>query len=91
MPEPDPPGGGLPYRVMLLNDDQTPMEFVVEVLQRFFEKDREAALERMLYVHHNGIGECGAYSFEAAETKVAQVMHFAREREHPLQCVMEKK
>jgi ATP-dependent Clp protease adaptor protein ClpS len=79
------------YRVLLLNDDYTPMEFVVHVLERFFNKDREAATQIMLHVHHHGIGECGVYTYEIAETKVTQVMDFARKHQHPLQCVMEKK
>src|SRR5947208_12105133 len=79
------------YRVLLLNDDYTPMEFVVAVLERFFNKDREAATRIMLHVHHHGIGECGVYTYEVAETKVTQVMDFARKHQHPLQCVMEKK
>ncbi len=79
------------YRVLLLNDDYTPMEFVVHVLERFFNKDREAATRIMLLVHHHGIGECGIYTYEVAETKVTQVMDFARKHQHPLQCVMEKK
>jgi ATP-dependent Clp protease adaptor protein ClpS len=79
------------YRVLLLNDDYTPMEFVVHVLERFFSKDREAATRIMLHVHHHGIGECGIYTYEVAETKVTQVMDFARKHQHPLQCVMEKK
>ncbi len=79
------------YRVLLLNDDYTPMEFVVHVLERFFNKDREAATRIMLHVHHNGIGECGIFTYEVAETKVTQVMDFARKHHHPLQCVMEKK
>jgi ATP-dependent Clp protease adaptor protein ClpS len=79
------------YRVLLLNDDYTPMEFVVHVLERFFNKDREAATQIMLHVHHHGIGECGIYTYEVAETKVTQVMDFARKHHHPLQCVMEKK
>ena len=79
------------YRVLLLNDDYTPMEFVVHVLERFFNKDREAATQIMLHVHHHGIGECGIYTYEVAETKVTQVMDFARKHQHPLQCVMEKK
>ena len=79
------------YRVLLLNDDYTPMEFVVDVLQRFFNKDRDAATRIMLHVHHHGIGECGVYTYEVAETKVTQVMDFARKHQHPLQCVMEKK
>ena len=79
------------YRVLLLNDDYTPMEFVVHVLERFFNKDRESATEIMLHVHHHGIGECGVFTYEVAETKVTQVMDFARKHQHPLQCVMEKK
>jgi ATP-dependent Clp protease adaptor protein ClpS len=79
------------YRVLLLNDDYTPMEFVVHVLERFFNKDRESATRIMLHVHHHGVGECGVYTYEVAETKVTQVMDFARKHQHPLQCVMEKK
>jgi ATP-dependent Clp protease adaptor protein ClpS len=79
------------YRVLLLNDDYTPMEFVVHVLERFFNKDRDAATQIMLHVHHHGIGECGVFTYEVAETKVTQVMDFARKHQHPLQCVMEKK
>jgi ATP-dependent Clp protease adaptor protein ClpS len=79
------------YRVLILNDDYTPMEFVVHVLERFFGKDHEAATRIMLHVHHHGIGECGIYTYEVAETKVTQVMDFARKHQHPLQCVMEKK
>jgi len=79
------------YRVLLLNDDYTPMEFVVHVLERFFNKNREAATQVMLHVHQNGVGECGIFTYEVAETKVTQVMDFARRHQHPLQCVMEKK
>jgi ATP-dependent Clp protease adaptor protein ClpS len=79
------------YRVLILNDDYTPMEFVVHVLEKFFQKDVEAATEIMLHVHHHGIGECGVFTYEIAETKVTQVMDFARKHQHPLQCVMEKK
>jgi ATP-dependent Clp protease adaptor protein ClpS len=79
------------YRVLILNDDYTPMEFVVHVLERFFGKDHEAATRIMLHVHHHGLGECGVYTYEVAETKVTQVMDFARKHQHPLQCVMEKK
>jgi len=79
------------YRVLLLNDDYTPMEFVVHVLERFFNKDQEAAHRIMMHVHQHGIGECGVYTYEVAETKVTQVMDFARKHQHPLQCVMEKK
>jgi ATP-dependent Clp protease adaptor protein ClpS len=77
--------------VLLLNDDYTPMEFVVVVLERFFNKDSESALRITVHVHQNGIGECGIYTYEVAETKVTQVMDFARKHQHPLQCVMEKK
>lgn len=79
------------YRVLLLNDDYTPMEFVIHVLERFFNKDREAATQIMLHVHNHGIGECGIFTYEIAETKVTQVMDFARKNQHPLQCIMEKK
>lgn len=79
------------YRVLILNDDYTPMDFVVHVLERFFQKDQEAATRIMLHVHNHGVGECGIYTFEVAETKVSQVMDFARQHQHPLQCVMEKK
>jgi ATP-dependent Clp protease adaptor protein ClpS len=78
------------YRVLLLNDDYTPMEFVVHVLERFFGKNREAATEIMLHVHHRGVGVCGVYTYEVAETKVAQTIEFARRHQHPLQCTMEK-
>jgi ATP-dependent Clp protease adaptor protein ClpS len=79
------------YRVLLLNDDYTPMEFVVHVLERFFNKDHETAYRIMMHVHKHGIGECGIYTYEVAETKVTQVMDFSRKHQHPLQCVMEKK
>jgi len=79
------------YRVLLLNDDYTPMEFVVHVLERFFNKDRDAATNIMMHVHQHGVGECGIYTYEVAETKVTQVMDFSRKHQHPLQCVMEKK
>src|SRR6185295_832540 len=79
------------YRVLLLNDDYTPMEFVVHVLERFFNKDAEAAHRIMMHVHQHGVGECGVYTYEVAETKVTQVMDFSRKHQHPLQCVMEKK
>src|ERR1700683_1608823 len=79
------------YRVLLLNDDYTPMEFVVHVLERFFNKDNEAAQRIMMHVHQNGVGECGVFTYEVAETKVTQVMDFARKHQHPLQCIMEKK
>jgi ATP-dependent Clp protease adaptor protein ClpS len=79
------------YRVLLLNDDYTPMEFVVHVLERFFKKDPATALQIMMDVHQHGMGECGIYTYEVAETKVMQVMDFSRKHQHPLQCVMEKK
>ncbi|HEV7717908.1 MAG TPA: ATP-dependent Clp protease adapter ClpS [Arsenicitalea sp.] len=78
------------YRVLLLNDDYTPMEFVVLVLQDVFNKTREDAMRIMLHVHNQGVGECGVYPFEVAETKVTRVMDSARKNQHPLQCVMEK-
>jgi ATP-dependent Clp protease adaptor protein ClpS len=78
------------YRVLILNDDYTPMEFVIHVLEKFFQKDVEAATKIMLHVHHHGLGECGIFTYEIAETKVTQVMDFARKHQHPLQCVMEK-
>jgi ATP-dependent Clp protease adaptor protein ClpS len=78
------------YKVLLLNDDYTPMEFVVYVLERFFNKGREDATRIMLHVHHKGVGVCGVYTYEIAETKVAQVMDLARQNGHPLQCTMEK-
>jgi ATP-dependent Clp protease adaptor protein ClpS len=78
------------YKVLLLNDDYTPMEFVVHVLERFFGKGRDEATRIMLHVHQKGVGICGVYTFEVAETKVTQVMDFARKHQHPLQCTMEK-
>jgi ATP-dependent Clp protease adaptor protein ClpS len=78
------------YRVLLLNDDFTPMDFVVHVLERFFGKNREEATEIMFQVHRRGVGICGTYTYEVAETKVNLVMDFARKNEHPLQCTMEK-
>src|SRR5262249_53732372 len=75
------------YGVLLLNDDCTPMEFVVHVLERFFNKDSEAATKIMLHVHQHGIGECGVFTYEVAETKVTQVMEFEHKYQHPLQCV----
>jgi ATP-dependent Clp protease adaptor protein ClpS len=78
------------YKVLLLNDDYTPMEFVVHVLERFFNKGREEATRIMLHVHQKGVGICGVYTYEVAETKVAQVMDFSRQHQHPLQCTMEK-
>src|ERR671915_2488691 len=79
------------YRVLLLNDDYTPMEFVVHVIMRFFSKTQEDATRIMLHVHNHGVGICGVFTYEIAETKVSQVMDFARQHQHPLQCVMEKK
>jgi ATP-dependent Clp protease adaptor protein ClpS len=78
------------YKVLLLNDDYTPMEFVVHVLQKYFGKNREQAERIMLHVHQKGVGICGVYTFEIAETKVTQVMDFSRANNHPLQCTMEK-
>ena len=78
------------YKVLLLNDDYTPMEFVVHVLQKYFSKNREEAERIMLHVHQKGVGMCGVYTFEIAETKVTQVMDFSRSNNHPLQCTMEK-
>jgi len=78
------------YKVLMLNDDYTPMEFVVHVLERFFNKGREEATRIMLHVHQKGVGICGVFTYEIAETKVAQVMDFARQHQHPLQCTMEK-
>ncbi len=78
------------YKVLLLNDDYTPMEFVIHVLQIFFGKDAEGATRIMLHVHQKGVGVCGVYTFEVAETKVTQVMDYAKKNGHPLQCTMEK-
>lgn len=78
------------YRVLLLNDDFTPMEFVVLILERFFRKTGDEATQIMLHVHNNGVGECGVFTYEVAETKVTQVMDFARKNQHPLQCILEK-
>lgn len=78
------------YKVLLLNDDYTPMEFVVHILERFFNKNRQEATDIMLHVHRRGVGICGIYTYEVAETKVQQVMDFARANEQPLQCTMEK-
>lgn len=79
-----------PYRVLMLNDDYTPMEFVVLCLQRFFRMDMEEATRVMLHVHQRGVGVCGVFSYEVAETKVSQVIDFARQNQHPLQCTLEK-
>ena len=77
------------YKVILLNDDYTPMEFVVRVLERYFHKTREEATRIMLQVHQKGMGICGVFTREVAETKVRQVMLYAAESQHPLQCSME--
>lgn len=78
------------YKVILLNDDYTPMEFVVEILQKFFGMDLDKATQTMLVVHYEGKATCGTYTAEVAETKVVQVNHFAKENEHPLLCKLEK-
>jgi ATP-dependent Clp protease adaptor protein ClpS len=78
------------YKVLLLNDDYTPMEFVVHVLKAFFQMDTEQATRVMLHVHQKGVGVCGIFTYEVAETKVTQVMDFAKENQHPLQCTLEK-
>jgi len=78
------------FKVLMLNDDYTPMEFVVMVLKRFFGMDLEQATRVMLHVHQRGVGVCGIFPYEIAETKVNQVMDFAREHQHPLQCTLEK-
>jgi ATP-dependent Clp protease adaptor protein ClpS len=78
------------FKVLLLNDDYTPMEFVVMVLKRFFGMDLEQATRVMLHVHQKGVGVCGIFPYEIAETKVNQVMDFARQNQHPLQCTLEK-
>ena len=78
------------YKVLMLNDDYTPMEFVVMVLQRFFGHDMETAQQIMLHVHQRGVGVCGIFTYEVAESKLNQVVHFARQNEHPLQLQLEK-
>ncbi len=78
------------YKVLLLNYDYTPMEFVVHILEQFFGKSREAATQIMLHVHRRGVGVCGVYTYEVAETKVTQVTDFARRNQHPLRCTLEK-
>ncbi len=78
------------YRVVILNDDYTPMEFVVFILERIFNKGSEEAYKIMLHVHNHGVGVCGIFTYEVAETKVAQVLDLARRNEHPLQCDMER-
>ncbi len=78
------------YKVLLLNDDYTPMEFVVHVLERYFNKLNDDAVRIMLHVHQKGVGMCGVFTYEVAETKVGQVMDLARQHQHPLQCTIEK-
>ena len=78
------------YKVLMLNDDYTPMEFVVLVLQSFFRMSIEDATRVMLHVHQKGVGVCGIFSYEVAESKVSQVIDFARQNQHPLQCTLEK-
>ena len=78
------------YKVLMLNDDYTPMEFVIHVLERFFAMGQERATQIMLHVHRRGVGVCGVFPYEVAETKVTQVMDFARKHQHPLQCTLEK-
>ena len=78
------------FQVVMLNDDYTPMEFVVMVLQQYFQRDPDTATLIMLKIHHEGRGICGVYTYEVAETKVTQVMDFCRQNHHPLQCTMEK-
>ena len=78
------------FKVLLLNDDYTPMDYVVLVLQKFFHKNRQEAADITMSVHRKGTGVCGVYTYEVAETKVTQVMEFNRKHEHPLQCTMEQ-
>ena len=78
------------YQVVLINDDYTPMEFVVDILQRFFAMDRTKATRVMLEVHTKGKGVCGVFTYEIAETKVAQVTTYARDHQHPLMCTLEE-
>lgn len=78
------------YKVIMLNDDYTPMEFVILVLERFFSKSQEEATRIMLHVHQKGVGVCGVFTYEVAETKVQQVMDLAKQHQHPLQCTLEK-
>ena len=78
------------YKVLLLNDDYTPMDFVVYILERFFNKAPEEATRIMLHVHRRGVGICGVFTYEVAETKVAQVVDYARQHQHPLQCTLER-
>ncbi len=78
------------YKVLMLNDDYTPMEFVVHVLEQIFGKNRADATKIMLHVHQRGVGICGVFTYEVAETKVTQVVDYARRHQHPLQCTLEK-
>lgn len=78
------------YKVLMLNDDYTPMEFVIHVLERFFSMSNDQATRIMLHVHQRGVGVCGVFTYEVAETKATQVMDLARQHEHPLQCSIEK-
>lgn len=78
------------YKVLLLNDDYTPMDFVIHILEKFFGKSRQESTDIMMHVHRRGVGICGVYTYEVAETKVMQVMDYARTNEQPLQCTMEK-
>ena len=78
------------YNVVLINDDYTPMEFVIDILQMFFNKKKEEATQIMLHVHKKGIGVCGTYTYEVAESKCKAVINYSKKNEHPLQCTMEK-
>ncbi len=78
------------YKVLMLNDDYTPMEFVVLVLEKFFGKNRSEATRIMLHVHQRGVGMCGVFTYEVAESKVSSVVDYARRHQHPLQCTLEK-
>ena len=78
------------YKVLMLNDDYTPMEFVIHVLEQFFSKSQDEATKIMLHVHQKGVGVCGVFTYEVAETKVNQTMDMARQHQHPLQCTIEK-
>ncbi|MDG2319708.1 MAG: ATP-dependent Clp protease adapter ClpS [Rhodospirillaceae bacterium] len=78
------------YKVLMLNDDYTPMEFVVHILERVFSKNADEATQIMLHVHQKGVGVCGVYTYEVAETKVTQTMDLAKKHQHPLQCTLEK-
>ena len=78
------------YKVLMLNDDYTPMEFVIQVLESFYNKAHEEATQIMLHVHQKGVGTCGVYTYEIAETKVNQTMDLAQQHQHPLQCTIEK-